>query len=189
MRGERRGARRALAPLAAMLLWPAAGCDPRPTRAAGEEARPLVVLHGVRLRHYQGSELALVGHAASATYEREGGGVNAEGALLHFRGRAGAGWTKQGEGFRLTAPRLRVELDSRTARAAGGVVLSAPNGLVGRTSQLLYDARTQTVSGDERVALDGPGYYLDADGFLLLLAEERFEFEGDVRSGLGEDLE
>ncbi|HSP80189.1 MAG TPA: hypothetical protein VLQ93_16780, partial [Myxococcaceae bacterium] len=129
-----------LSSLSALL---AACSSSRPAGDAPE--KPEVVMHGVKLRSYEGSTLTLTGQAEQATYRRASGALVASRATLHRLG-SGHGNPPSGD---LTVRALRMEgqLGSRRMEASGGVEVRTADGMVANTPRATYDAAGQSVQG------------------------------------------
>jgi lipopolysaccharide export system protein LptC len=154
------------------------------SRPAGEvPEKPQVVMHGAKLRSYEGSTLTLTGHAERATYQRSSGELVAHRATVHVLSEDPA--QPSTVRFTIRAPLMESTLGSRRLVASGGVELRGADGLVANTPRATYDAAEASVRGYEGVRADGPGYQLQADTFSLSLPEESFTFEGAVQTVLG----
>lgn len=138
---------------------------------------PAVVMHGVRLRSFEGDAVSLVGRAERATYERSGE-LTASGATLEVPGRRPLDVTV------VTAREMEGHVGTRQLEAFGDVVVSNPSGLVAHTPRVSYDAVQQRARGAEGVQVQGPGYRLSAERFELALPEGQFTFEGSVKTVL-----
>lgn len=169
------------------LLALLAACGPRKA-SEGPEDPPQVVLHGARLRSYEGEQLAMSGEAASVTYQRFGGDVTATDVVLRLPAKAGGGaqpTRRQSGETQILAPRMDVNMQARQLVGSGGVEVRTPDGAVGRAPRGTYDAGEQRVRGLEGVTLKGPDYSVRADSFQLSLADGTFSFEGSVQTVLG----
>lgn len=171
------------AALLTSLLALLAACGPRAPVGPPQEEQPEVVLRGVRMRSYQGSTLAMTGQSERTLYQRSTGNVVATHASLRLRG-TGEGNGPPG-GMEIRAPRMEGNLGAKQLVASGGVEITTATGIVARTPQAAYDAPAQSARGTEGVQIQGPGYSLQSDTFLLSLPEETFHFEGSVQTVLG----
>lgn len=164
--------------LASLLALLAAACSPR--RAPEGPEPPPIVLHGVRLRAYEGSTLTASGYAARLTYERSSGEATAYHATLRLpRHSPPAGHTQ------IHAPVLQGTLSSRTLTASGGVSLRTPDDVSARTPRATYDGASRLAQGSEGVFIQGPAWALQADSFSLSMPDAAFSFEGSVHTVLG----
>lgn len=164
-----------VAPSLALLVVLAA-CAP-PQEPTESTPPPAVVMHGVKLRSFEGGTVSLLGVAQRATYERTGE-ITATQATLDLPGRS------PGERTVVRARTLEGNLGTRQLVASGGVEVRTASGMVAHTPRALYDAAQQTARGHEGVELQGPDYRLRADAFSLALPEGRFTFEGSVQTVL-----
>ncbi|WP_233262175.1 LPS export ABC transporter periplasmic protein LptC [Vitiosangium sp. GDMCC 1.1324] len=183
------------------LLALLAACAPKQTPGEGS-APPAVVMHGVRLRSYEGSTLSMTGQAEQATYQRNGD-ITASQATLHILGKgppapqAPPRGTKpparnKGEqvdvppvGTMVRAKLMEGNLGTRQMVASGDVEVRSASGMVARTPRATYDGARQAAQGSEGVVVTGPDYRIQADAFSLSFPDERFTFEGSVRTVLG----
>ncbi len=148
---------------------------------------PEVTLYGVRMQTFRGGEPFASGRAAKLTYQRASSEFVATEALVRFspretglRGPGGAA-----SNIELRAPTMSGSLARQWVDGHGGVVLRSPSGLWGKTEKASIDTAANVATGSSPVEVRGPGYALDANGFRFEFAEERFVFEGDVRSRFG----
>jgi lipopolysaccharide export system protein LptC len=180
--------------LLSSLLALLAACSPK--QAAGEaSAPPAVVMHGVRLRSYEGSTLSMTGQAEQATYQRNGD-LTATRATLHLLGkqqppgRAPAGDSKaharnKGEqaavppgGTTVRANLMDGNLGTRQLVASGDVEVLTATGVVARTPRATYDGAQQVARGNEGVQVTGPAYRGHAQSFTVSLSDGTYTFEG-----------
>ncbi|WP_239015075.1 hypothetical protein [Archangium violaceum] len=179
-----------------------AACSPR--QAPGDaSAPPAVVMHGVRLRSFDGSTLSMTGQAERATYDRNGD-ITASKATLLMLGRspladappAGKKARTKDEGAQaqvqvppggtlVRANLMEGNLGTRQMVASGDVEVRTASGMVARSPRATYDGVQQTARGTEGVQVDGPEYHVQADAFSLSFPDESFAFEGSVRTVLG----
>lgn len=184
--------------LLSSLLALLAACSPKP--AAGDAAAPpAVVMHGVRLRSYEGDTLSMTGEAEQATYQRNGD-ITATRATLHMLdkgqtpgrtpGQAPAGGPKaharnKGEqaavppgGTTVRAKLMEGNLGTRQLVASGDVEVRTATGVVARAPRATYDGAQQVVRGNEGVQVTGPAYRGHAESFSVSLADGTYAFEG-----------
>lgn len=181
--------------LLSSLLALLAACSPK--QAAGDaSAPPAVVMHGVRLRSYEGNTLSMTGEAWQATYQRNGD-ITATRATLHMldkgqtpRQTAPAGGPKtharnKGEqaavppgGTTVRANLMEGNLGTRQLVASGDVEVRTATGVVARTPRATYDGAQQVASGHEGVQVTGPAYRGHAESFSVSLADGTYTFEG-----------
>jgi lipopolysaccharide export system protein LptC len=188
--------------LLSSLLALLAACTPRPVSGEASEP-PAVVMHGVRLRSYEGSTLSMTGQAEQATYQRNGD-ITATRATVRMLGEGqgrtppapvgkGARGKNKGKGqdevppggMLVRASLMEGNLGSRQLVASGDVEVRTSTGMVARTPRATYDGAQQSARGTEGVQVVGPDYRLRADTFSLTLPDERFTFEGSVQTVLG----
>jgi lipopolysaccharide export system protein LptC len=179
-----------------------ASCAPKQAPADASEP-PAVVMHGVRLRSFEGSTLTMTGQAEQATYQRNGDLVATQ-ATLHVLGKeqgqvpAPAGkavpaknkrkapeQAPPANGTTVSAKTMEGNLVTRQLVASGDVEVRTATGMVARTPRATYDGAQQRARGTEGVQVQGPDYRLQAEAFSLSLPDERFTFEGSVRTTLG----
>jgi lipopolysaccharide export system protein LptC len=173
--------------LAAALLFCALAACTRPSRGgAGQPAQPQVVLHGVRIRYYQGDQLAADSRVARVTYQRDSADISADEAFVSFHGQGALSGTRAPgvAGMDVRAARVQGNLTARQADGFDGVTLKTGSGLKGETQRAHFDGVAQEARGSEPISVWGPGYWLDAHGFRFRLPEEELEFEGGVDSRL-----
>jgi lipopolysaccharide export system protein LptC len=168
--------------LLSSLLALLVACSPRPVSGAADSAPPAVVMHGVRLRSYEGSTLSMTGQAEHATYQRSGD-LTASQATLFVLGK-GQGDGPPG-GMTVRAKLIEGHVGSRQMVASGDVEVRTASGMVARTPQATYDGEQQSARGTEGVQVKGPDYRLRADTFSLSFPDEQFIFEGSVQTVLG----
>lgn len=142
-----------------------------------------MVLRGVKMRSFQGSTLAMTAQAERTLYQRSTGSVVALHASIRLRG-TGEGNGPPG-GMEIRAPRMEGSLTAKQLVGSGGVEITTATGIVAHTPQATYDAKAQTARGTEGVQVQGAGYSLASDTFLLSFPDESFQFEGSVQTVLG----
>jgi lipopolysaccharide export system protein LptC len=189
--------------LLSSLLALLGACAPKQA-PAGTPEPPAVVMHGVRLRSFEGSTLSMTGQAEQATYQRNGD-ILATRATLHVLGKGGqdeapppaskAAHARNKrkvpedapptDGTTVRADTMEGNLVSRQMVASGNVVVRTSTGMVARTPRATYDGALQSARGNEGVQVQGPDYSLQAEAFSLSLPDESFTFEGSVRTTLG----
>lgn len=156
------------------------GCAGKPKAdVADEKLPPQVSLFGVRLQSWRGGELVSTGRAAKLTYDRSSGNFGAAESLLVFPS------SQVGE-VEVRALEATGNLPTRQLSGTGGIVAKAENGLTAKTNSATFDGVGLVASGKERIAVDGPGYALDADAFTFYFVTEELIFEGNVESRLGQ---
>ena len=163
---------RRLAALAALV----AGCS-LPPPAEGPMP-PEVTLHDVRLRNFHGSTLSAVGSAKKMTYERATADVRSTAVDLDvFRLDAPVPAGARPPTTRLGAAEALGNLLTKGVDASGGVTVSTPSGLTGRTPRAFFDTPAMRATGTSPVAVEGPdGFWLKAEGFDLDLRTEVYDF-------------
>ncbi len=163
------------------LLALLAACTPSPVPGGASEP-PAVVMHGVKLRSYEGSTLAMTGQAEQATYHRTGD-LSATQATVRVLDKNPPG---QGESADTTVRARLMEGNLGTQRmvASGDVEVRASSGAVARTPRATYDGAEQSVRGNEGVQVKGPDYRLTADTFWVSLPDGRYTFEGSEQSSV-----
>ncbi|HYO55134.1 LPS export ABC transporter periplasmic protein LptC [Archangium sp.] len=167
--------------LISSLLALLAACAPQ--QAPGDASEPpAVVMHGVRLRSYDGSTLAMTGQAEQATYQRNGD-LTATRATLHMPGKDQEG--EQPGDTIVRAKSMEGNLGTRRMVASGDVEMRTASGMVALTPRATYDGAQQSAWGTEGVRVKGPDYRLQADAFSLSFPDEQFTFEGSVHTVLG----
>ena len=188
--------------LLSSLLALLAACSPRPESGEASEP-PAVVMHGVRLRSYEGSTLSMTGQAEQATYQRNGD-ITATRATVRMLGEGqgrtppapvgkGARGKNKGKGqdevppggMLVRASLMEGNLGSRQLVASGDVEVRTSSGMVARTPRATYDGVQQSARGNEGVQVKGPDYGLTAKAFSLSLPDDQFTFEGSVETVLG----
>ncbi len=160
------------------LLALLAACTPNPVPGGASEP-PAVVMHGVKLRSFEGSTLSMTGQAEHATYHRTGD-LSATQATLRVLDKNPG----QGESGDTTVRARLMEgnLGTQQMVASGDVVVRTSSGMVARTPRATYDGAEQSVRGTEGVQVKGPDYRLTADIFWVSLPDGRFTFEGSEQS-------
>jgi lipopolysaccharide export system protein LptC len=144
---------------------------------------PQVSLEGVTVRSWEQGALVATGVARRLTYDRTTADFEGVDVVVRFpsQGRQGAL-----EDLELRAPVAAGNLTSRQATGSGGVQILSPSGLIGATERARFDGVGLVASGDAPVAISGPGYSVDAEGFNFFLATEELVFDGQVHSHLGQ---
>ncbi len=161
--------------LSTSLLALLAACTPNSVPGGASEP-PAVVMHGVKLRSFEGSTLAMTGQAEQATYHRTGD-LSATQATLSVLDKNPPAKGESGE----TTVRARLmegNLGTQQMVASGDVEVHTSSGMVARTPRATYDGTQQLVRGNEGVRMNGPDYRLSADTFWVSLPDGRFSFEG-----------
>lgn len=187
--------------LLSSLLALLAACSPK--QAAGDaSAPPAVVMHGVRLRSYEGSTLSMTGQAEQATYQRNGD-ITATQATLHMLDKRQTGQTpgqtppqppaggpkaharNKGEqaavppgGTTVRANLMEGNLGTRQLVASGDVEVRTATGVVARAPRATYDGAQQVARGNEGVQVTGPAYRGHAESFTVSLSDGTYTFEG-----------
>jgi lipopolysaccharide export system protein LptC len=158
------------------LLALLAACTPK--QAPEDSAPPAVVMHGVRLRSYEGSTLSMTGQAEQATYQRNGE-LTATQATVRVPGKdANAGDTT------VRAKLMEGSPGTRQLAASGDVEVRTSSGMVARTPRATYDGTQQLARGTEGVVVTGPNGRMRADTFTLSFPTGQFDFEGSVHTTL-----
>lgn len=179
--------------LLSSLLALLAACSPK--QAAGDaSAPPAVVMHGVRLRSYEGSVLSMTGEAQQATYQRNGD-ITATRATLHMLDKTppapqappapkAPARNKGGQaavppsGTTVRANLMEGNLGTRQLVASGDVEVRTATGVVARAPRATYDGAQQVAHGDEGVQVTGPAYRGHAESFTVSLSDGTYTFEG-----------
>lgn|GEM_PF-3882402 len=158
------------------------GCTPR--RSEEATPRPMATLSGIRMRYFQGSELAASGSAAEVTYERSVGDFVASDVVLRFPSRREAPNSPGPavRGMELRAPTVTGNLLHKQAEGSRGVVLRTGSGIVARTERAHLDGMSMKANGKDPVWVETPTQLLTAGGFQAQIGEEDFEFEPPVQS-------
>ncbi len=149
-------------------------------------APPAVVMHGVRLRSYDGSALSMTGEAELATWERTGE-LTATQATVNVPDRDAAGSGARGKQAGGTTVRAKLMEGSPGARqlvASGDVEVRTASGLVAHTPRATYDGTQQVARGTEGVLVTGPNGRMRADAFSLSFPTGQFDFEGSVQANV-----
>ncbi|WP_375770762.1 LPS export ABC transporter periplasmic protein LptC [Archangium gephyra] len=165
--------RRPLLSLLALL----AACAPK--QATEGAAPPAVVMHGARLRSYDGSTLTLTGEAELATWQRTGE-LTATRATVHVPGKAG----QAGGDTTVRAQLMEGSPSTRQLVASGDVEVRTASGMVARTPRATYDGTQQLARGTEGVVVTGPNGQMRADSFTLSFPTGQYDFEGSVHTTL-----
>jgi lipopolysaccharide export system protein LptC len=157
----------------------AAGCGPaKPLEA--REVVPELKLEGVRFRMYREDSLRLSGEAVALSYRRDTREVSAGGLGALLLG-------GDGSPVEITAAEGSGRLDDRTFTVQGGVRVVRGRD-VARTDGASYapgGSGAGIVSGDQPVAIEGPGYRLEGTGFTLDPAAEELAIHGAARLDAG----
>lgn len=151
---------------------------PRAPEAEDPGVPPEVRLRGVTLEYFQGDRRVTIGRATRLTYERTRSDFEAEEVTLRFPART-VGMSE------VRAPKVRGNLDARQADGMGGVTMTTPSGLTGRTERAHFDGVREIASGTDPIALEAPGHALHANRFVFDFPSERFAFDGGVTSRVG----
>lgn len=173
---ERPLVRRPLLSLLALL----AACAPK--QAAEDAAPPAVVMHGARLRSYDGSTLTMTGEAEQATWQRTGE-LTATRATVHVMGKASKGGQAEGD-TTVRAQLMEGSPGTRQLVASGDVEVRTASGMVARTPRAIYDGTQQLARGTEGVVVMGPQGEMRADSFTLSFPTGQYDFEGSVHTTL-----
>jgi hypothetical protein len=130
-------------------------------------------MQGVSIRSYSAGSLHVITTADSLEV------FQAEGTPGDLVARD-AGVLLVRDGTRLLAPRVTGNFLSGQLEGTGGVTMSGPGGVKGRSDHVAFD-RTQGAGGmastDASVWLTQPGLKLEADGFVMDLGDEHATFE------------
>ncbi|KFA89556.1 LPS export ABC transporter periplasmic protein LptC [Archangium violaceum] len=167
--------RRTLLSLLALL----AACSQKPA-AEDASAPPAVVMHGVRLRSYDGSTLSMTGEAVQATWDRTGE-LTATQATVNVPDKGAQGGGQPG-GTTVRAKLMEGNPGARQLVASGDVEVRTASGLVAHTPRATYDGTQQVASGTEGVVVVGANGRMRADSFSLSFPTGRFDFEGSVQT-------
>ncbi|HYO64559.1 MAG TPA: LPS export ABC transporter periplasmic protein LptC [Archangium sp.] len=178
-------------PLLSLLALLAACTQKQATEDAS--APPAVVMHGVRLRSYDGSTLSMTGEAALATWDRTGE-LTATQATVNVPDQGetgatsarGAKGSKAGSGTTVRAKLMEGNPGARQLVASGDVEVRTASGLVALTPRATYDGTHQVARGTEGVVVTGPNGRMRADAFSLSFPTGQFDFEGAVQAHLQE---
>jgi len=158
------------------------GCKPR--RAEEATPPPMATLSGIRMRYFQGSDVAAAGTAEQVTYARSVGDFVASNVVLRFPSR------KQQPnspgpavaGMELRAKTVTGNLIRKQADGSRGVVLRTGSGIVAGTERAHLDGASMRASGKDPVSVETPTQLLSAGGFKAQIGEEDFEFDEPVQS-------
>jgi lipopolysaccharide export system protein LptC len=160
------------------LLALLAACTPK--QAPEDSAPPAVVMHGVRLRSYDGSTLSMTGEAEQATWQRTGE-LTATQATVRVPGKdAEAG--QPGNETTVHAKLMEGSPGTRQLVASGDVEVRTSSGMVARTPRATYDGTQQLARGTEGVVVTAPHGRMRADTFTLSFPTGQFDFEGSVHT-------
>jgi lipopolysaccharide export system protein LptC len=170
--------------LIAGLVACALGCDTPKGGVEDPTPPPQVTLYGVRLSSFKGETLSVAGRAAKVTYHRASADLAATETLLRFPVGAHKRSTPTA-GMEIRAPTVLGNLSTKQAVWKDGVVMRSPSGLTAQTPKAHFDGIKVEAYGNDRIAAQGPGYAVRANGFHLFFSEERFEFKEGVHSLLG----
>lgn len=162
--------------LASSLLAALVACAPQ-QESTEPAPPPAVVMHGVKLRSFEGDTVSMRGVAQRATYERSGD-ITATQATLDIPGKS------PHERTVVRAHTLEGNLGTRQLVASGDVEVRSASGMVAHTPRATYDAAKQTAHGTDGVQVEGPDYRLQAETFSVSLPEGSFTFEGSVHTVL-----
>ncbi|HEX5747482.1 MAG TPA: LPS export ABC transporter periplasmic protein LptC [Archangium sp.] len=171
-------------PLLSLLALLAACTQKQATEDAS--APPAVVMHGVRLRSYDGSTLSMTGEATLATWDRTGE-LTATQATVHVPDKGANGTApkgKQAGGTTVRAKLMEGNPGARQLVASGDVEVRTASGLVAHTPRATYDGSQQVARGTEGVEVTGPNGRMRADAFSLSFPTGQFDFEGSVRANV-----
>jgi lipopolysaccharide export system protein LptC len=161
------------------LLALLAACTPKQA-AEDASAPPAVVMHGVRLRSYDGSTVSMTGEAELATWQRTGE-LTATRATVRVPDKGAQG----GQAGAHTAVRAKLMEGSPGTRqlvASGDVEVRTSSGMVALTPRATYDGTQQLARGTEGVRVTGPNGHMTADAFTLSFPTGQFDFEGSVHT-------
>lgn len=130
-------------------------------------------MQGVSVRSYSGGSLRVLTTADSLEVFRETGTpgdlVARDAGVLIVR-----------DGTKLLAPRVTGNFLSGQLEGSGGVTMTGPGGVVGRSEHVAFD-RAQGAAGvastDAGVWLSQPGLTLEAQSFVMDMADEHATFE------------
>lgn len=165
-----------IACLVGVSLAPAlAGCEDT-ENALARGAPPAIVLSQVRLETYNAAGSTGVTTAREVTYLRDTGALQGDTVVLDLPpsesvGRGGAV---------VSAPQASGDVKKRVATAEGGVVAITGQGDRARTAEAHYDGAAGTVAADTPVHAEGPGYSVDAGGYLFHVAGSQLDLKGGV---------
>lgn len=151
-------------------------------QAAEDAAPPAVVMHGVRLRSYDGSTLSMTGEAELATWQRTGE-LTATRATVHVPDADTQGGQAKGD-TTVRANLMEGSPGTRQLVASGDVEVRTSSGMMARTPRATYDGTQQLARGTEGVEVTGPNGRMTADSFTLSFPTGQFDFEGSVHTTL-----
>lgn len=146
-----------------------AACPGSAVPPAAGAPLPDLVMEQVTVRQIRGDEATLVVRAPHLEMMRSSGEVSARDAGLFLPVR----------GVEVSAHSVTGNLQSGHVEARGEVVLTARDGLQGRSPFVIYERKvgeSGSLSSDAGVTLKRPGFLLTADGFTMDMAEERADF-------------
>jgi hypothetical protein len=130
-------------------------------------------MQGVSVRSYSGGALRVLTTADSLEVFRE---VGTPGDLVA----RDAGVLIVRDGTKLKAPRVTGNFLSGQLEGSGGVTMTGPGGVLGRSEHVAFD-RAQGAAGvastDAGVWLSQPGLTLEAQRFVMDMADEHATFE------------
>ncbi len=138
---------------------------------------PAIVLEDVTLRHYADDGTVRTGHAIEVTYFRKEGRLEGKSIVVDVPPTENL---KRG-GVRLTAAEGAGDLKGNDAKLFGGVTVRTGAGDYGTTEAADYDGATETIQGDTPIAVKGPGYTTDADGFSFAIPGQKLDLKGNVQ--------
>jgi hypothetical protein len=180
---------RFLSQLPLLIALAATACGGGDSDDAPEGPVPSVMLHGVRMRLYQGKTLQTLGRAARLAYYRQNGQFQAWEMSMRFPGKGGGAMAPSsgpGPGLQVRAPEAVGNLWTKAAALSGGVSFRSGDGaLKGETERARFDGEAMTAQGDTALSVFGPGYRVAAEGFFFRFEDEYFRFEGQVRGAMG----
>lgn len=161
-------------------------CVPR-REEKPKEAPPTVTLYGMKVTSFRGNSVVAAGRAAKLTYVRNSSDFTASEVLMRFPSQAQLGVSSSlfAGGMEVRAPTVVGNQNARQAVGQGGVIMRSADGVVATTDHATFDGVSRTAHSDSTVDVDGPRYALTADGFSLSFSDERYVFEGNVKSRLG----
>jgi len=161
-------------------------CEPRREDGEEGEARPQVLLTGVRMRAFDEGAMVGRGRAARLAYHRDTGEASADEAWFEVVPVEGVshGLVHQHGPLELRTAEISGRLED-TLHARGGVRLQSRSGIDAQTPSATYAPDRRVVSGNRGVVAHKDDTHLTADGFHFNLVEETFDFEGNVETVTG----
>ncbi|MFN7133367.1 MAG: hypothetical protein ACK4N5_14910, partial [Myxococcales bacterium] len=152
------------------------------------ESPPELILEGVGMRLYRGSELRAIGSAQQASFRQAEGDVTAERGELRVLDRSDA--SREAAQTVVRARSVTGNLREQQADATGAVEIEDADGTRGATTRAHFDGVQKRASGSEPVSVVGRDerFTTDAEGgFNLDLRKGgKLSFVGPVRSLLKE---